>query len=158
MSTAFLPGSFDPPTNGHLALIEKAAKLFQKLYIGVTDNPQKKRSPLFPVDERVLLIKALIAHLSHIEVISFKGLTVDYANKLGANCLIRGVRNGSDYESEISMAFANRILGKMETCILPTEPTTIHISSTLVREILAAKGPLEAFLPKQVISAIINLS
>ena len=156
MSTAFLPGSFDPPTKGHLALIEMAAKLFQKLYIGITDNPQKKHPSLLPANERVLLIKAIIAHLPHVEVFSFKGLTVDHANKIGANCLIRGARNGSDYESEISMAFANRILGKMETCILPAEPSTMHISSSLVREILAAKGPLEAFLPKQVISAIIR--
>ncbi len=154
MCIAFLPGTFDPPTNGHLELMKKASGLFQKLYVGITDGAQKKTSPILSVNERVSLLKPLLHHLPNIEVLSFTGLTADCAKKKGANILVRGARTGIEYESEMLRAAANRIISGIETCIIPAEPAMMHISSTLVREILAAGGPLEAFLPKPVIAAL----
>jgi pantetheine-phosphate adenylyltransferase len=155
MTIAFLPGSFDPPTKGHISLMERAAALFSRLYIGVADNSSKKTS-LLPLNERTRLLQELLSHLPNVEILSFNGLTVDCAEKKGAHLLVRGARNGFEYETEVSRAHANYQLSKLQTCIIPADPSIMHISSSLVREILAAKGPLEAFLPRLVIDALRN--
>ena len=157
MTIAFLPGSFDPPTKGHISFIEHAAALFSKVYIGITDNTSKK-NPLLALNKRVQLLQELLSHLPHVQVLSFNGLTVDCAKKIGAHLLIRGVRNSLDYEAEVSRAHANYQLSHLQTYFFPADLSTLHISSSLVREILAAKGPLEAFLHPHVIEALKSLN
>ena len=145
---AILPGTFDPPTLGHLDLIQRAAKACDHLIIAIATKPNKK--PLFTSEERKEMIH-LIA--PKVEVIAFNGLIVDLAREKKAAFLIRGLRSFSDFDYEFQMALANRKLGSIETLFLPAEHT--EISSTLIREIAHFGGPLHDFVPP-VIEAMIR--
>jgi len=138
-----LPGTFDPPTLGHLDLIQRASKICDHLIIAIATKPNKK--PLFTSEERKEMLH-LIA--PKVEVIAFNGLIVDLAREKKANFLIRGLRTLADYDYEFQMALANRKLGNIETLFLPAEHT--EISSSLIREIAHFGGPLHPFVPAEI--------
>jgi pantetheine-phosphate adenylyltransferase len=151
---ALYPGSFDPLTRGHLDVVASASRLFDRVYVGVIENPSK--SPLFSVEERVRLIAAEAEAFPNVEVVSFKGLTVELAAKLDAPWIVRGIRSEADASSELSMARSNRLCGArpIETVFLPASPEVSFISSSLVREIAARGGKLSAFVTRGVEDAL----
>jgi pantetheine-phosphate adenylyltransferase len=148
-SVAIYPGSFDPVTNGHLDLIERGEKMFDKLIVAVLKNVEKE--PLFSVAERVEMLRDVTAKWDTVEVDVFQGLLVDYARKRGAAVILRGIRAVSDYEYELQMALMNRKLEpRLETVfMLPGEPYS-YLSAKLVREIAQLGGPLNGFVPAAV--------
>jgi pantetheine-phosphate adenylyltransferase len=148
-SVAIYPGSFDPVTNGHLDLIERGEKMFDKLIVAVLKNVEKE--PLFSVAERVEMLREVTARWDTVEVDVFEGLLVDYARKRGAGVILRGIRAVSDYEYELQMALMNRKLEpRLETVfMLPGEPYS-YLSAKLVREIAQLGGPLQGFVPTTV--------
>lgn len=148
------PGSFDPLTMGHLDTIERGAKLFDKLYIGVFVNTNKHS--FFPVEEKVQLVKEAVAHLENVEVVSQETeLTVTTAERLGANFLLRGVRNLKDYEYEREIMEMNRHLAPwLETVFLVSKSEYSHISSSLLKEVLMFNGDVQKYLPKNVYAAV----
>lgn len=150
---AIFAGSFDPITNGHLDIIERSAKIFDELQIGVLYNPNKKG--LFNFEERVNLIEACTSHLDNIKVVSFEGLLVDYCKDNGIDTLVRGVRNGADIEYELQMAHMNRELNpNIETIILPTTTKYSFISSSLIKEVLAFDADIKNLVPKVVLEEL----
>lgn len=149
MKKAIFPGTFDPPTKGHFDIIKRAAKLVDKLYIAIAVNTAKKGS-CFSTEEKQEMLQKITKKMKNVEVIHFSGLIVDLAQKLSADCIIRGVRAFSDAEHEFSMALANRALSKIETLFLVSDEKLSHISSTLIREIAYFGGSLEEFVPKPI--------
>jgi pantetheine-phosphate adenylyltransferase len=145
-SIAIYPGSFDPVTNGHLDLIERAEQMFDLLIVAVLKNVDKQ--PLFSVAERVEMLREVTSHWPSVEVDVFEGLLVDYARKRHAGVILRGIRAISDYEYELQMALMNRKLEpRLETVfMIPGEPYS-YLSSRLVREIAQLGGPLDGFVP-----------
>ncbi len=149
MITAIYPGSFDPITNGHLDVLERASKLFGKVIIAVLGNPNKKSS--LPIETRVRLIKETISHLNNVEVGSFTGLTVDYAKAKGAQVLIRGLRAVSDFEYEMQMAQTNKHLyPQLDTIFLVPRMENNFISSSVIKEISLLGGDITQFVPEPV--------
>jgi pantetheine-phosphate adenylyltransferase len=148
-SVALYPGSFDPVTNGHLDLIERGEKMFDRLIVAVLKNVEKQ--PLFTVSERVEMLREVTKRWDSVEVDVFEGLLVDYARKRGAAVILRGIRAISDYEFELQMALMNRKLEpRLETVfMLPGEPYS-YLSSKLVREIATLGGPLTGLVPPTV--------
>ena len=144
--TAVYPGSFDPPTNGHLDLIERGSKIFEELVVAILRNSEK--SPMFSVAERREMLQELTANLKNVRIETFDGLMVEYAKSLEATCILRGIRAISDYEYELQMALMNRKLEpRLETVfILPGQPYS-YLSSKLVREIAQLGGPLQGLVP-----------
>ena len=145
-SIAIYPGSFDPVTNGHLDLIERAEQMFDLLIVAVLKNVEKQ--PLFGVNERVEMLREVTKHWPGVEVDVFEGLLVEYARKRHAGVILRGIRAISDYEYELQMALMNRKLEpRLETVfMIPGEPYS-YLSSRLVREIAQLGGPLDGFVP-----------
>ena len=145
-SVAIYPGSFDPVTNGHLDLIGRGEKMFDRVIVAVLKNTEKE--PLFSVNERVEMLREVTKQWPAVEVDVFEGLLVDYARKRGAGVILRGIRAISDYEYELQMALMNRKLEpRLETVfMLPGEPYS-YLSSRLVREIAQLGGPLDGFVP-----------
>ncbi len=145
-SIAIYPGSFDPVTNGHLDLIERAEQMFDLLIVAVLKNVEKQ--PLFSVNERVEMLREVTKHWPGVEVDVFEGLLVEYARKRHAGVILRGIRAISDYEYELQMALMNRKLEpRLETVfMIPGEPYS-YLSSRLVREIAQLGGPLDGFVP-----------
>jgi pantetheine-phosphate adenylyltransferase len=140
------PGTFDPITNGHLDLIKRAGKLFDKVIVAVAISAGK--SPLFSVDERVSLVKESTNQLNNIEVCGFKGLLVDLAKEKNANALLRGLRAVSDFEYEFQLANMNRHLSpELESLFLTPSEKYSFISSTLVREVASLGGNVSEFVP-----------
>ena len=147
--TAIYPGSFDPPTNGHLDLIRRGARIFDELVVSVLNNSEK--SPLFSVDERLEMLRECAAQWENVRVESFDGLLVDYARKCGATAVLRGVRAVSDYEYELQMAWMNRKLDSgLETVFMMPGESYAYLSSRLVREIASLGGALEGMVPHPV--------
>ena len=146
---AIYPGTFDPVTNGHLDLIERGAKIFDRLVVSILRNLDK--DPLFTIDERVEMLREVTRPWANVEVDVFSGLLVDYARLREANVLLRGIRAVSDYEYELQMALMNRKLEpRLETVfMLPGQPYSF-LSSKLVREIAQLGGPLEGLVPNAV--------
>jgi pantetheine-phosphate adenylyltransferase len=144
--TAIYPGSFDPVTNGHLDLIERASRLFHHLVVGVLVNPEK--DPLFSVKERVEMLDLVVASLPNVEVDTFEGLLVDFARSKDARVLLRGIRAVSDYEYELQMALMNRQLepGLETVFMLPAEAYS-YLSSRLVREVARLGGSVKGLVP-----------
>lgn len=140
---ALLPGTFDPPSLGHLDLIQRAAKICDHLIIAIAIKPNKK--PLFTIEERKEMLQRIAPK---VEITAFDGLIVDLAKKRKATVLIRGLRSFSDFDYEFQMALANRTLGGIETLFLAAEHT--EISSTLIREIAHFGGPLHHFVPPEI--------
>ena len=144
--TAIYPGSFDPVTNGHLDLIERGTKIFDRLIVGVLRNLEKE--PLFTLDERVEMLREVTQKWPNVEVDIFDGLLVDYARKRKARVILRGIRAISDYEYELQMALMNRkIEPQIETVFMMPAETYSYLSSRLVREIARLGGPIQGLVP-----------
>ena len=153
---ALYPGSFDPLTNGHMDLIERAAGLFGEVIVAVLSNPNKK--PAFSVEQRIAQIETATAHLSGIEVISFDGLTVDCAVTHRADLILRGLRAMSDFEYELQIAHTNRSLAKaMETVFLATSTQHSFLSSSVVKEVARFGGAVDHMVPSEVAQDLIRL-
>jgi len=149
VTTAIYPGSFDPITNGHLDVLERASKLFEKVIISVLGNPNKKST--LPIETRVKLIKDTVSHLPNVEVGSFTGLTVDYAKSKNAQVLIRGLRAVSDFEYEMQMAQTNKHLyPQLDTIFLVPRMENNFISSSVIKEISLLGGDIAQFVPEPV--------
>ena len=149
MNIAVYPGSFDPTTNGHLDVIERAARIVDKLIVGVLINPNKKG--LFTVEERVMQLKELTAGLPNVEVRSFSGLLVDFARSVDARIVIRGLRAVTDFEYEFQMALTNRSLaGEIETLFIPTSAHFMYVSSSMVKEVASFGKSVEGMVPETI--------
>jgi pantetheine-phosphate adenylyltransferase len=146
MVVAIYPGSFDPLTNGHVDIIHRGARLFDRIVVGVLINLEK--APLFTVPERVAIAREVFHDLPNVEVDTFDGLLVDYARRKGARVIVRGLRAISDFEYEMQMALMNRRLNQeVETVfMMPAEPYT-YVSSRLVKEIVALGGTVHGLVP-----------
>lgn len=155
-NSAIYPGSFDPLTNGHLDILERAAKMFETVYVTVAVNNQK--TAVFSGDERVSLIEEAIQNKEwkdKIEIEQFTGLLIDYARKKKVNILLRGVRQISDFEYEFRMALTNRRLApEIDTLFLMPDEQLTFISATIVKEVAAWGGDLSSFVPKHVAKAL----
>jgi len=150
MRKAVCPGSFDPVTNGHLDVIERAAKLFDELVIAVSaapSNPAKR--PVFTLEERIELIKEVAPHVAGLTVISFQGLLVDLCRDVHADCVVKGVRAVSDFDYEVQMAQMNARMG-VETVFLPTSPEVSYLSSSLMKEVISLGGDISGLVPVEV--------
>ncbi|MBI3098410.1 MAG: pantetheine-phosphate adenylyltransferase [Planctomycetes bacterium] len=153
MRRAVYPGAFDPPTNGHLDVIERGSRIFDELIVAVADNPQKK--PLFTRKERMALLRGLVGHLRHVRVDTFDGLAVDFVRKRGSNTILRGIRTISDFEFEFSMALTNRKLApEIETVFVMTHEDYSFISSRLIKEVVSLGANASALVPPSVIRAL----
>jgi len=145
---AIYPGTFDPITYGHLDIIERAHRRFQNVVIAVSQNPSK--SPLFTLEERVGMVKEVVANLDGIEVDSFDGLLVDYAKRRDIGIVVKGLRAVTDFEYELQMAQMNHKLAEVETLFMVATPSHSFLSSSLVKEIARFGGDVAAFVPPEV--------
>ncbi|HVM11924.1 MAG TPA: pantetheine-phosphate adenylyltransferase [Actinomycetota bacterium] len=145
---ALCPGTFDPVTNGHLDIVERAAKLFDRVVVAVIENPSKE--PLFSVEERVTMLKEAVAPIAGVEVDSFTGLLVEYARRKGTRIVVKGIRAVSDFDYELQMAQMNRELAGLETCFVPTNPNWSYLSSSLVKEVARYGGDVTPLVPEHV--------
>ena len=153
MTVFVYPGSFDPMTKGHLDIIERGAKLADKLIVGILMNANKQ--PMFSLEERIRIIEAGVAHLDNVEIIPFDGLLVDFLKQQQARTVVRGLRAVSDFEYELQMAQANRNLyPEMETIFLCTNVEYSFISSTVVKDILRHGGDISHLVPQAAINII----
>ncbi len=149
MKLAIYPGTFDPVTNGHLDIVERAAQLFDAVTIAVTTNPAK--NPLFTVAERIAMFREATRHLPRIEVESFSGLLVEYAAARGASVMIRGLRAISDFEYEFQMALINRKISHgLDTVFLMASEKYTYLNSTIVKEVARLGGDVSCFVPASV--------
>jgi pantetheine-phosphate adenylyltransferase len=151
--TALFPGTFDPPSQGHLDIIQRASKICDKLYIGVAKN-QNKSQTIFTAEEKVELLCILTKTLPGVHVVSFEGLVVDFSKAHQVDFLIRGLRAFSDVEYEFRMALANKKMGGIETIFLMANPQLTHISATLIREIALHGRRLDDFVPAEIESIV----
>jgi len=152
---AIYPGTFDPVTNGHADLIERAAKLFKHVVIGIAANPSKK--PRFTLEERVKLLQIVTSHLDNVEVVGFSGLLVDFAKEQQASVLLRGLRAVSDFEYEFQLANMNRRLSSdLESVFLTPAEENSFISSTLVKEVAHHGGDVSQFVHPEVAKALMT--
>lgn len=147
MRIAVFPGSFDPVTLGHMNIIERASRLFDKVIVCAVSNGEK-RSPMFTPEQRLVLLQASVAGLENVEAALWSGLLTDFAREHGALALVRGTRCGSNFDEEYTMAQIYRSLcPQLDTIVIPAEPTLAHISSTMVREMIKYAQPLENYMP-----------
>ncbi len=155
MRIAVYPGSFDPITNGHLDIIKRAAKLYDKVIVGVLSNSNK--NPLFTAEERVDMIKSSVYDISGVYVNSFSGLLVDFAAQNNASVIVKGLRTVADFEYEFQMALLNKALNPdYETVFLMTNTKYSYISSSMVKEVAKLHGDLTGFVPSGIIERIEN--
>ncbi len=146
---AIYPGSFDPPTNGHLDLIERGSKIFDELVVAILRNPEK--SPLFSLADRRKMLEAMTSGFENVSVDTFDGLTVDYALRVEARAILRGIRAVSDYEYELQMALMNRKLQPgLETVFMMPADKYSYLSSRLVREVAQLGGSIDCLVPELV--------
>lgn len=152
---AIYPGSFDPVTNGHIDLVKRTLRVFDRVIIAIATNPEKDES-LFSVEERVGMIREVFKGLGgRVRVDSFEGLLVDYAEKIGAQVIIRGLRVVSDFEYEFQMAMMNRELKpNLETFFMMTGESYFYLSSRLVKEVVSLGGDVSALVPKSVLKKL----
>lgn len=155
MKIAVYPGSFDPVTNGHLDIIKRAAKTFDKVYVAILTNSAKK--PAFSLSQRIDWLKRATKELGNVEIDSFSGLLVNYANEKNASIIIKGLRAVSDFEYEFQMALTNRALSpNIETMFLMTNGKYSYLSSSIVKEIARLGGSLNGLVPDFMIEEVTN--
>jgi pantetheine-phosphate adenylyltransferase len=155
MKKVLYPGSFDPVTNGHLDVIERACCLFDQVIVAVAINEEK--TPLFSMEERLTLLERTCQDFKNVELVSFSGLLVDAVNKFEASAVIRGLRAVSDFEYEFQMAMMNRELdSKCETIFMMPRPIYSFVSSRLIKEIASCGGDVSAFVPPIIIQELKN--
>ncbi len=153
MRKAIYPGSFDPVTKGHIDMIERSAKLVDELVVGVLNNSAK--NSLFLVEERVSMLKELTTHLTNVTIDSFDGLLVDYAKRIHATIIVRGLRAVTDFEYELQIAQTNhKVYSDIETIFLTTRLEYAYLSSTMVKEFASYGGDISHFVPSQIIERI----
>ncbi|MFO1349756.1 MAG: pantetheine-phosphate adenylyltransferase [Gammaproteobacteria bacterium] len=153
--TAIYPGTFDPITKGHIDLVERGARMFSKIIVAVAPNPGK--NPMFTLEERVVLARSVLGHMSNVEVRSFSGLLVNFAKTVGAKVIVRGLRAVSDFEYEFQLAAMNRRLQpEIETMFLTPAEQYSFLSSSMVREIAMLGGDVSAFVDPKVEAALIQ--
>jgi pantetheine-phosphate adenylyltransferase len=153
--TALYPGTFDPITNGHADIVRRSAELFDEVVLAVAANP--KKAPLFPLEERVALARAVTEGVRGVRVVGFDTLVVDFARELGASVLLRGLRAVSDFEFEFQMAGMNRRLAPdIETVFMTPSEHEMFISASLVKEIAAYGGDVSGFVDPRVAQALRN--
>ena len=151
--SAVYPGSFDPITKGHLDIIKRSAKMFDRLYISVLNNSSKKCS--FTIEERMEMLRKCTVDIPNVTICTFDGLLVDHAKQLGAITIIRGLRAVTDFEYEFQMALTNRKLNKsIETTFLVTNAKYVYLSSSIVKEIASNGGEITDFVPPIVLKDI----
>ena len=148
MKKGLLAGSFDPPTLGHIDIIERASVLCDELTVGIAINPLKIKTAMLTTEEKTELLCLVLNKLQNVKVKSFGGLVVDFAKHENASYLVRGLRAFSDFEYEFRMAIANKRMASLETIFLMADLNLSHINSSLIREIAAFKGSIEPFVPK----------
>ncbi|MHC4939148.1 MAG: pantetheine-phosphate adenylyltransferase [Planctomycetota bacterium] len=155
MTTALFPGTFDPVTLGHLDILERAHRLFDRVIVAV--GARHDKNTIFNAGERVDLVRGSVASLANVEVAEFDGLVVEFARQKGATVLIRGIRNPMDFDYENQMALTNRRLApEVDTVFLVADPQAAFISSSLIKEILKAGGTVAEFVPPNVVEALAN--
>lgn len=159
MSVAVYPGSFDPITNGHLDIVERAMNVFDRVVIGVLANPRK--TSLLGVEERIRIIRAALEETGsppdRIDVTSFHGLTIDFCRAQGASAIVRGLRAISDFESEMQLAHNNRVLApEVDTVFFMTSVANGYVSSSLVKEIATFGGDVSSMVPSAAMVAVTN--
>jgi pantetheine-phosphate adenylyltransferase len=151
--TVIYPGTFDPITNGHVNLTERAARMFDKVVVAIAFS--EKKTPLFPLEQRVELCEQSLAHIDNIEVVGFSNLLIDFAKSQGSSCVLRGLRAVADFEYEFQLANMNRAMyPEFESVFLTPSEHLSYISSTLVREIAALDGDITPFVPPCVAEAL----
>lgn len=153
MIQAVYPGSFDPLTNGHLDIIRRAAMLFETLYVAVYDRPS--RNLLFPTATRVALVQEAVCDLPSVRVATYNGLTVEFAQSVGARVIVRGLRTGMDFDAESLMSQVNRRLAPgVETLLIMSDPEHAFYSASRVREVAALGGDIAWMVPPHVVEAV----
>lgn len=145
---ALFTGTFNPPTLGHLDIIQRAASMFDVLTIGIAINSEKKQ--MFSLNDKKRWLKKICSSLPQVEIVDFTGLAVDFAKKIQADCIIRGLRNCSDFEYESQMALSNKKMTGIETLFLIADGKHAHLSSTLIREIAQGGRRLHGFVPEAI--------
>lgn len=150
VTRAVYPGSFDPPTNGHLDVIERAAGCFGELIVAIVVNPQK-RTPMFSLQDREDMLKASVTAIGGVRVEHFRGLLADYVKAAEADVIVKGLRVVSDFESEMSAAMMNRSLSDVDTLFLMADQKYSFVSSSLVKEVFFLGGDVAALVPEPVL-------
>ena len=147
MLRAIYPGSFDPVTNGHIDIIKRAAAISDELIVGVLQN--KTKTPLFSVEERVIMLREVTKHLKNVKIIPFEGLLIEFAKQMDAKVIVRGLRAITDFEYELQMSQTNRKLNSdVETLFLTTSLDYSYLSSTTVKEVASFDGDITQFVPE----------
>ena len=147
MLRAIYPGSFDPVTFGHIDIIERAARISDELIVGVLQN--KAKTPLFSVEERVIMLREVTKHLKNVKIVPFEGLLIEFAKKMDAKVIVRGLRAITDFEYELQMSQTNRKLNSdVETLFLTTSLDYSYLSSTTVKEVASFDGDITQFVPE----------
>tara|TARA_E500000075_G_scaffold89276_1_gene80755 strand:+ start:2312 stop:2776 length:465 start_codon:yes stop_codon:yes gene_type:complete len=149
-----IPGSFDPPTNGHIEVIKRASNVFDEVFVGVVVNPQK--DPMFEVAEREKMLSEILVDISNVNIESFEGLLVDFAKKMKINAIVKGLRAMTDFDYEFQMAQMNFNLADFETIFIPASPEYGYVSSSMVKEIYSYGGDVSALVPSVVVERLNN--
>ena len=158
MKTAICSGSFDPITLGHLEIIRRAAGCFDRVCVCVSPNAEK-RNQMFTPEEKLLLVRTAVAELPNVTAELWPGLLADFAVSHGADVIVRGVRNATDFDVEYQMALINRgIYPELETLLMPASPAYQHFSSSMAREMIRYRQPLELYLPESIIPLVRELT
>jgi pantetheine-phosphate adenylyltransferase len=152
VTTALCPGSFDPPTNGHVDVIRRALAIFDEVVVGVIGNPSK--NSMFSSEERVNLLQEVFRDVDRVSVESFDGLLVEYAGRRNVDVIVKGLRGVADFDSELQMAQMNHHLSGIETCFVATNPSHGYISSSLVKEVARLGGSTDRLVPVEVQKAL----
>ncbi len=150
-----IPGSFDPPTNGHIDVIQRASKVFEEVIVGVVVNPQKKS--MFDVSEREGMLTEILKNFVNIEIRSFEGLLVDFAKESKVDAIAKGLRAMTDFDYEFQMAQMNFNLADFETIFIPASPEYGYVSSSMVKEIFSYGGDVNALVPIIVVERLKNV-
>ncbi len=151
-TVAVFPGSFDPITHGHVDVIHRGAELFDELIVAVGENPEKE--PFLDQQERAEIIRQVVADLPAVRVETFTGLTADFARRVDATAIVRGIRNSSDLHFEVQVALTNRMVAGVETVFLVTSPEHAFTSSSLIRQIAQMGGDISAMVPQAALERI----